>query len=51
MLKDQSFVSSINDRGSVKQVSMKLYVSEDVIIEYLVQDLNQSGKPNLKAVG
>ena len=33
--KDQTFVSSINDRGSVKQVSMKLLVSEDVFIEYL----------------
>ena len=33
--KDQTFVSSINDRGSVKQVSMKLLVSDDVFIEYL----------------
>ena len=33
--KDQTFVSSINDRGSIKQVSMKLLVSEDVFIEYL----------------
>ena len=33
--KDQTFISSINDRGSVKQVSMKLLVSDDVFIEYL----------------
>jgi len=33
--KDQRFISSINDRGSIKQVSMKLIVSEDVFIEYL----------------
>ena len=33
--KDQKFVYSTNDLGSVKQVSMKLMVSEDVFIEYL----------------
>ena len=33
--KDQKFISSVYDQGSVKQVSMKLVVSEDVFIEYL----------------
>ncbi|MAU31007.1 MAG: membrane protein insertase YidC [Flavobacteriaceae bacterium] len=33
--KDQKFIYSTNDLGSVKQVSMKLMVSEDVFIEYL----------------
>ena len=33
--KDQKFISSVYDQESVKQVSMKLVVSEDVFIEYL----------------
>ncbi len=33
--KDQKFISSVYDQGSVKQVSMKLVVSEDVFIEYM----------------
>ena len=33
--KDQKFISSLIDQGDVKNVSMKLVVSEDVFIEYL----------------
>ena len=33
--KDQKFTPSLIDQGSVKKVSMKLVVSEDVFIEYI----------------
>ena len=33
--KDQKFTPSLIDQGSVKKVSMKLVVSEDVYIEYI----------------
>ena len=33
--KDQRFIPSLIDQGSVKKVSMKLVVSEDVFIEYI----------------
>ena len=33
--KDQKFISSITEEGSVKKVSMRLAASEDVYIEYL----------------
>ena len=33
--KDQKFISSITEQGSVKKVSMRLAASEDVYIEYL----------------
>ena len=33
--KDQKFISSITDQGSVKKVSMRLAASENVYIEYL----------------